>query len=141
MAAIEGSFPHDLETIGDRDPIVLLLLSARIAITVDILWCYVYDARPITNGSLLRRLANRRTSVGQDYETSDRRTRQLSHMLFYGAMFTMHTSSETFQGCESCMIRQLTQTFSFPASFVILSDIAHALQMTTVCMLAHVSSL
>ena len=33
----------------------------------------MYDARPITNGSLLRRLANRRTSVGQDYETSDRR--------------------------------------------------------------------
>ena len=32
----------------------------------------MYDAWPITNGSLLRRLANRRTSVGQDYETSDR---------------------------------------------------------------------
>ena len=28
---------------------------------------------PITNGSPLRRLANRRTSVGQDYEMSDRR--------------------------------------------------------------------
>ena len=32
----------------------------------------MYDARPITNGSLLRRLANRCTSVGQDYEMSDR---------------------------------------------------------------------
>ena len=58
-----GSFPHDPETIGDRDPTVLLLVSARIAIAVGILWCYVYDVRPITNGSLLRRLANRRTSV------------------------------------------------------------------------------
>ena len=73
MWAIGGSFPHDPETVGDRAPTVLLLVSARIAITVGILWCYVYDARPITNGSLLRRLANRRTSVGQDYETSDRR--------------------------------------------------------------------
>ena len=68
-----GSFPHDPETVGDRAPTVLLLVSARIAIAFRILWCYVYDARPITNGSLLRRLANCRTSVGQDYETSDRR--------------------------------------------------------------------
>ena len=48
-----GSFPHDPETIGDRDPTVLLLIYARIAIAVGILWCYVYDARPIANGSLL----------------------------------------------------------------------------------------
>ena len=48
-----GSFPHDPETIGDRDPIVLLLVSARIAIAVGIMWCYIYDARPITNGPLL----------------------------------------------------------------------------------------
>ena len=83
-----GSFPHNPETVEDRPPIVLLLVSARIAIAVGILWCYVYDARPITNGSLLqnvydarpitngsllRRLANCRTSVGHDYETSDRR--------------------------------------------------------------------
>ena len=33
----------------------------------------MYDARTITNGSLLRILANRHTSVGQDYEMSDRR--------------------------------------------------------------------
>ena len=46
-------FPHDPETVGDRAPTVLLLISARIAIAVGILWCYVYDARPITNGSLL----------------------------------------------------------------------------------------
>ena len=88
MTAIGGSFPHDLETVGDRDHTVLLLISARIAIAVGILWCYIhdvrlitigsllynmYDARPITNGSLLIRLANRRTSVRQDYKTSDRR--------------------------------------------------------------------
>ena len=48
-----GSFPHDPETVGDRAPTVLLLISARIAIAVGILWCYVYDARLITNGSLL----------------------------------------------------------------------------------------
>ena len=81
MWAIGGSFPHDQETVGDRDPTVLLLVSSRIAIAVGILWCYVYDgrpvtngsllwnvydARPITNGSLLRRLANRHTSVGLD---------------------------------------------------------------------------
>ena len=48
-----GSFPHDPETVGDRDPTVLLLISSHIAITVGILWCYVYDAWPITNGSLL----------------------------------------------------------------------------------------
>ena len=33
----------------------------------------MYDVQPITNGSPLRRLANRRTSVGQDYGTLDRR--------------------------------------------------------------------
>ena len=33
----------------------------------------MYDVQPITNGSPLRRLANRRMSVGQDYETLDRR--------------------------------------------------------------------
>ena len=88
MWAIGGSFPHDPKTVGDRAPTVLLLVSACIAIAVGILSCYVYDAQPITNGSLLynvydarpitngsplRRLANRRTSVGQDYETSDHR--------------------------------------------------------------------
>ena len=95
----------------------------------------MYDARPITNGSPLRRLANRRTSVGQDYEMSDHR-----NTLFCGATFMMHTSSKTVHGCESCTIRQLTQTFSLPAPFVILSDIAHALQKATMCILAHVSS-
>ena len=40
--------------IGGQDAYtVLLLVCARIAIAVGILWCYVYDARPITNGSLL----------------------------------------------------------------------------------------
>ena len=40
--------------IGSQDAYtVLLLICARIAIAVGILWCYVYDARPITNGSLL----------------------------------------------------------------------------------------
>ena len=48
-----GSFPHDPETVGDRVPTVPLLVSARIAIAVGILWSYVYDARPITNGSIL----------------------------------------------------------------------------------------
>ena len=48
-----GSFPHDPETVGDRAPTVLLLVSARIAIAIGILWYYVYDARPIINGSLL----------------------------------------------------------------------------------------
>ena len=33
----------------------------------------MYDARPITNGSLLRRLDNRRMSVEQHYETLDHR--------------------------------------------------------------------
>ena len=48
-----GSFPHEPETVADRSPTVLLLVFARIAITVGILWYYIYDARPITNGSIL----------------------------------------------------------------------------------------
>ena len=53
----------------------------------------------------------------------------------------MHTSLEIVHGCKTCMIRQLTQTSSLPAPFVILSVIAHGLQTATMCMLAHVSSL
>ena len=84
--AIGGSFPHDPETVGDRAPIVLLLISARIAIVVGIMWCYIYDARPSQmvhyyrtcmlrgpSQTPLIRLANHHTSVRQDYETSDHR--------------------------------------------------------------------
>ena len=48
-----GTFQHDPETVGDRDPTVLLLVCARIAIAVGILWCYVYDARPDTSPTYL----------------------------------------------------------------------------------------
>ena len=48
--------PHDPETVGDSDPTVLLFICGCIAIAVGILWCYVYNARPITNGSQLQKV-------------------------------------------------------------------------------------
>ena len=47
-------------------------------------------------------------------------------------MFTMRTTSETVQDCKACTVRRLSQTFSFVALFVILSDISHDLQPRTI---------
>ena len=48
---------HNYKTVSDISTIPnassLQIVRARIAIAVGILWCYVYDARPITNSSRL----------------------------------------------------------------------------------------
>ena len=54
--------------------------------------------------------------------------------------FMMPGTSQTVHDYKCTMGRQ-SHTFSFPAPYVIVSDITHTLQMTIVCMLAHVSSL
>ena len=53
----------------------------------------------------------------------------------------MPGTSQTVHDYKPCMIGRQSHTFSFPAPYVIVSDITHALQMVTVCMLAHVPSL
>ena len=55
--------------------------------------------------------------------------------------FTMPGTSQIVHDYKPCTIGRQSHTFSFLATYVIVSDITHALQMATVCMLAHVSSL
>ena len=55
--------------------------------------------------------------------------------------FTMSGTSQTVHDYKPCTMGRQSHTFSFPAPYVIVSDITHALQTATVCMLAHVSSL
>ena len=52
----------------------------------------------------------------------------------------MPGTSQTFHDYKPCTIGRQSHTFSFPAPYVIVSHITHALQTATVCMLAHVSS-
>ena len=54
---------------------------------------------------------------------------------------TMPGTSQTVHDYKLCTMGRQSHTFSFPALYVIVSDITHALQTATVCMLAHVSSL
>ena len=53
----------------------------------------------------------------------------------------MPGTSQTVRDYKPCTIGRQSHTFSLPAPYVIVSDITHALQTATVCMLAHVSSL
>ena len=55
--------------------------------------------------------------------------------------FTMSGTSQTVHDYKPCMIGRQSHTFSFPTPYAIVYDITHALQMTTMCMLAQVSSL
>jgi hypothetical protein len=96
----------------------LLLVCARIAIAVGVLWFYL------------------KPGVVQAHSR---------HGIFpgtyqIGSTFTMPGTSQTVHDCKPCTIGRQSHTFSFPAPFVILSDITHALQMSTVCMVTHVSS-
>ena len=53
----------------------------------------------------------------------------------------MPGTSQTVHDYKPCTIGRQSHIFSFPAPYVIVSDITHALRTATVCMLAHVSSL
>ena len=55
--------------------------------------------------------------------------------------FTIPGTSQTVHDYKPCMIGRQSHTFSFPAPYVIVSDITHALQTATVCIVTHVSSL
>ena len=50
----------------------------------------------------------------------------------------MPGTSQTVHDYKPCVIGRQSHTFSFPASYVIVSDITHALHTATVCMFAHV---
>ena len=52
----------------------------------------------------------------------------------------MPGTSETVHDYKPCTMGRQSHTFSFPTPYVIVSDITHALQTATVCMLAHISS-
>ena len=53
----------------------------------------------------------------------------------------MPGTSQTVHDYKLCTIGRQSHTFSFPAPYVIVCDITHALQTAIVCMLAQVSSL
>ena len=74
------------------------------------------------------------------------KTRQILGMRVFQAdsrrgSFTMSGTSQTVHDYKPCTIGRQSHTFSFPAPYVIVSDITHALQTSTVCMLARISSL
>ena len=50
----------------------------------------------------------------------------------------MPGTSQTVHGYEPCTIGRQSHTFSFPAPYVIVSDITHTLQMATVCIVTHI---
>ena len=50
-------------------------------------------------------------------------------------------TSQTVDDYKSCTIGRQSHTLSFPAPYAIVSDITHALQTATMCIVTHVSSL
>jgi hypothetical protein len=96
----------------------LLLVCAGITIAVGLLWFYLKPGAVQAH--------SRHGIFPGTYQTS--------------STFTMPGTSQTVHDCKPCTIGRQSHTFSFPAPFVILSDITHALQTATVCMVTHVSS-
>ena len=88
----------------------LLLICARIAIAVGVLWFYLkpgrFQAREFS-----------RQILGTEVFQADSR---------HGS-FTMPGTSQTVHDYKPCMIGRHSHTFSFPAPYVIVSDITHAL--------------
>ena len=54
--------------------------------------------------------------------------------------FTMPGTSQIVHDYKPCTMARQSHTFSFPAPYVIVSDITHALQTATVCIVTHVST-
>ena len=132
--AIGGSFPHDPETVGDREPwCIQLSLYNRFRYLE-------YPKRFILATRLCSHCHRSRSFVVLP------KTRQIPGTGVFQAdsrhgSFTMPGTSQTVHDYKPCTIGRQSHTFSFPAPYVIVSDITHALQTATVCMLAHVSSL
>ena len=89
----------------------LLLVCAGIAIAVGVLWFYLNPGRF--------------------------QAREFSR---HGSMFMIPGTSQTVHDYKPCMIGRHSHTFSFPAPYVIVSDITHALQTATVCIVTHVDT-
>ena len=106
-------FVSDISNIPNASS--LLLVCARIAIGVGVLWFCLKPGKFQARGF----------------------SRQI---LGTGVLRCLGTS-QTVDDYKPCTIGRQPHTFSFPAPYVIVSDITHALQMATLCMLAHVSSL
>ena len=73
------------------------------------------------------------------------KTRQIPGMRVFQAdsrhgSFTIPDTSQIVHDYKPCTIGRQSHTFSFPAPYVIVSDITHALQTATVCIVTHVSS-
>ena len=131
---IGGSFPHDPETVGDREPwcIQLSLYNG---------FRYLeYPKRFILATHLCSHCHRSRSFVVLP------KTRQILGTGAFQAdsrhgRFTMPGTSQTVPDYKPCTMGRQSHTFIFPAPYVIVSDITHALQTATVCMLAHISSL
>ena len=91
----------------------LPLVCAHIAIAVGVLWFYLKPGR----------------FQAQQFSRKILGTRDLRCLTHHKQFMIINR------------VWEVEHTFSFPAPYVIVSDITHALQTATVCMLAHVSSL
>ena len=98
----------------------LLLVCARIAIAVRVLWFYLNPGRFQAHADV------RHGSFLGTYQT--------------GCTFTMPGTSQKVHDYKPCTIGRHSHTFSSPALYVIVSHITQALQTTTVCIVAHVST-
>ena len=131
---IGGSFSHDPETVGDREPWCIQLSL------YNHFWYLEYPKRFILATRLSSHCHRNRSFVVLPKTRQIPGTGVFQEDSRHGS-FTMPVTSQTVHDYKPCTIGRQSHTFSFPAPFVILSDIAHALQTATVCMLAHVSSM
>ena len=131
--AIGVSFPHDPEIVGDREPCIQLPLYNRFR-------CLAYLKRFILATHLCSHCHRSRSFVVLPKARQIPGTGAFQADSTHGS-FTMPGTSQTVHDYKPCTIGRQSRTFSFLAPYVIVSDITHALQTATVCMLAHVSSL
>ena len=127
-----GSFPHDLEIVGDREPrCIQLFLYIRYLeypkhfILATRLCLHFHRSRSFVV------LPKTRQILGTGAFQADSRH----------GRFTMPGTSQTVHDYKPCTMGRQSHTFSFPAPYVIVSDITHALRTPTMCKLAQVSSL
>ena len=121
-----GSFPHDPETAGDREPSCIQLSLYNCFRYLEYPKRFILATRLCSHCHCSRSfvvLPKTRQIPGTGVFQADSR---------YGS-FMMPGTSQTVHDYKPCTIGRQSHTFSFPTPYVIVSDITHALQIATVC--------
>ena len=128
--AIGESFPHDVETVRDRGPWCIQLSLYNRFWYLEYPKCFILGTRLCLHchrSQSFMVLPKTRQIPGTGVFQADSRQ----------GSFTMPGTSQTVHDYKPCTIGRQSHTFSFPAPYVIVSNITHTLCKQQLCACLH----